>query len=178
MTLGAQGLQLRANSWQQLLAGGVAFYTPRDAMTGASSAAGSVFRLYDNKQAAEGVPSGPPMLTETLHNLNDVLRNLDRATSGPQLRDAVLSLNRVLNHLDRLAVATQPNINQLLKSLRATSQAVQRTMALIQERAGGRAPSSTDLPQLMNELSQAARSVRELADYLDRHPDALLRGRK
>ena len=32
--------------------------------------------------------------------------------------------------------------------------------------------------QLMNELSQAARSVRELADYLDQHPDALLRGRK
>jgi paraquat-inducible protein B len=30
----------------------------------------------------------------------------------------------------------------------------------------------------MNELSQAARSVRELADYLDRHPDALLHGRK
>jgi paraquat-inducible protein B len=178
MTLGAQGLQLRANSWQQLLAGGVAFHTPSAAMTGASSALGSVFRLYDNEQAAEGVPSGPPMLTETLHNLNDVLRNLDRATSGPQLRDAVLTLNRVLNHLDRLAVATQPNINQLLKSLRATSQAVQRTMALIQERAGGRAPSSTDLPQLMNELSQAARSVRELADYLDRHPDALLRGRK
>jgi paraquat-inducible protein B len=178
MTLGAQGLQLRANSWQQLLAGGVAFFTSPAAMTDASSAAGSVFPLYDNKQAAEGVPAGPPMLMKTLRNLNEVLRNLDRATSGPQLRDAVLSLNRVLNHLDRLAVETQPNINELLKSLRAASQAAQRTMALIQERAGGTAPSSTDLPQLMSELSEAARSVRELADYLDRHPDALLRGRK
>jgi hypothetical protein len=30
----------------------------------------------------------------------------------------------------------------------------------------------------MRELSEAARSVRGLADYLDRHPESLLRGRK
>lgn len=178
MTFGAQGLQVRANSWQQLLAGGVAFETSPTAMTGAPSAAGSIFQLYDNEQAAEGGPTGPPLITETLHNLNDVLRNLNKATTGPQLRDAVLSLNRVLRHLDQLAVQTQPNLNELLRSLRATSESMQHTLALVQQRAGGNAPASTDLPQLMSELSQAARSVRELADYLERHPDALLRGRR
>jgi len=178
MTLGTQGLQLRANSWQQLLAGGVAFDTPPAAMQGAPSAAGSTFQLFDNEQAAKGTPAGPPLLTETLHNLNDVLRNLNRATTGPELHDAVVSLNHVLTHLDRLAVETRPNLNELIKSMRATSDAAQRTLALIQNRAGGNSPANTDLPELMNELSQAARSVRELADYLDRHPDALLRGRK
>ncbi|MGA7538127.1 MAG: MlaD family protein [Steroidobacteraceae bacterium] len=178
MTLGAQGLQLRANSWQQLLAGGVAFETSTAAMAGTASPAGSVFELYDNEQAAMGVPAGPPLLTNTLRDLDEVLQNLDHATSGPQLREAVVALNRVLTHLDRLAVQTQPNLEELLKSLRATSDAAQRTLDLIQQRAGGNAPASTDLPELMNELSQAARSVRELADYLDRHPDALLRGRR
>lgn len=178
MTLGAQGLQLRANSWQQLLAGGVAFGTSPAALAAAPSAAGSEFQLYDNQQAAMGAPAAPPMLADTLKNLNQVLRNLNQATSGPQLRSAVLSLNRLLTHLDRLTVETQPNLNELLKSLRATSEAAQRTIALIQQRAGGSAPSNTDLPQLMSELNQAARSVRELADYLDRHPDALLRGRR
>ena len=178
MTLGTQGLQVRANSWQQLLAGGVAFDTSLAAQQGAPSAAGSVFQLFDNEQAAKGTPGTPPLLTETLHNLNDVLRNLNEATTGPELHDAVASLNRVLTHLDRLAVETRPNLNELIKSMRATSDAAQRTLALIQNRAGGNAPANTDLPELMNELSQAARSVRELADYLDRHPDALLRGRK
>jgi len=179
MTFGAQGLQLRANSWQQLLAGGLAFDTPPAAMTGTPSPAGSIFRLYDNRQAAMGSPAAPPLpIADTLRNLNQLLRNLNRATAGPQLHDAVLSLNRLLTHLDRLAVRTQPNLDELLKSLRATSDAAQRTIDLIQQRAGGNAPSNTDLPQLMNELSQAARSVRELADYLDRHPDALLRGRR
>jgi paraquat-inducible protein B len=185
MTLGASGLQLRANSWQQLLAGGVAFETPAAAMATAPSAGGSVFQLYDNEQAAMGAPAAPPVLGDTLRNLNEVMRNLNgvlgninRATSGPQLHDAVASLNRVLTHLDRLTVETRPNLEQLLKSLRAASDAAQRTLALIQDRAGGTEASNTDLPQLMSELSQAARSVRELADYLDRHPEALLRGRK
>jgi len=178
MTLGTQGLQLRANSWQQLLAGGVAFDTPSAAMAGTPSPAGAVFQLYDNRQAAIGSPSAPPLMADTLRNLNEVLRNLNRATAGPQLRESIVSLNRVLTHLDRLALETQPNLNELLRSLRATSESTQRTLALIQQRAGGNAPANTDLPKLMNELSQAARSVRELADYLDRHPDALLRGRR
>jgi paraquat-inducible protein B len=185
MTLGASGLQLRANSWQQLLAGGVAFNTPPAGLATAPSASGSVFQLYENEQAAMGAPAAPPVLGDTLRNLNDVMVNLNkvlgdvnRATAGPQLHDAIVSLNRVLTHLDRLTVETQPNLNELLKSLRATSDDAQRTLALIQDKAGGSQPSGTDLPQLMSELSQAARSVRELADYLDRHPDALLRGRK
>lgn len=179
MTFGVQGLQLRANSWQQLLAGGLAFDTPPAAMADTPSPAGSVFRLYDNEQSAMGSAAAPPLpIADTLRNLNRLLQNLNRATAGPQLHDTVLALNRVLTHLDRLAVQTQPNLNELLKSLRATSDAAQRTIDLIQQRAGGNAPSNTDLPQLMNELSQAARSVRELADYLDRHPDALLRGRR
>jgi paraquat-inducible protein B len=185
MNLGASGLQLRANSWQQLLAGGVAFQTPAAAMATAPSAADSVFQLFDNEQAAMGAPAAPPVLGDTLRNLNDVMKNLNqvlgnvnRATEGPQLKNAIASLNRVLTHLDRLTVETRPNLDGLLKSLRATSDDAQRTLALIQQKAGGSEPSNTDLPQLMNELSQAARSVRELADYLDRHPDALLRGRR
>lgn len=178
MTLGTQGLQLRANSWQQLLAGGIAFDTPAAQMTGTPSPAGSVFRLYDNKQAALGGPGGSPLLAQTLRNLNAVLGNLNRATAGPQLHDTLVSLDRVLVHIDQLATRTQPNLDELLRSLRATSDAAQRTMAAIQRTTGGSAPASTNLPELMSELSQAARSVRELADYLDRHPDALLRGRR
>ncbi len=171
MTLGAQGLQLRANSWQQLLAGGVAFDTPPPRWRRPPARRALPSSSTTTEQAAMGAPAAPPLLTDTLRNLNEVLRNLNRATAGPQLHDAVVSLNRVLTHLDRLAVQTEPNLNELLKSLRATSQSAQRTIDLLQERAGGNAPSNTDLPQLMNELSQAARSVRELADYLDRHPE-------
>jgi paraquat-inducible protein B len=185
MTLGPQGLQVRANSWQQLLAGGVAFDTPQQAFAGAPSPAGSVFELYDNEQSAHGAPGAPPLMGDTLRNfhdvllnLNKVLQNLNRVTAGPQLPDTLVALNRLLARLDSLASQAQPNINELLVSLRATSDEAQRTLTAIQGTTGGTAPSDTNLPQLMQQLAEAARSVRELADYLDQRPDALLRGRR
>ena len=42
-------------------------------------------------------------------------------------------------------------------------------------------PNSAQIEQLGNtlqEVSRASRSVRVLADYLERHPEALLRGKK
>jgi paraquat-inducible protein B len=185
MTLGARGLQVRANSWQQLLAGGVAFDTPAKALASAPSPAGSVFELYDNEQSAHGAAGAPPLMADTLRNLHDalqnlnsLLRNLNHATAGPQLRNSLVSLNRLLTRLNGFAGETQPNVNELLVSLRATSDEAQRTLTAIQRATGGAAPSNTNLPQLMQQLAEAARSVRELADYLDQHPEALLRGRK
>ena len=43
---------------------------------------------------------------------------------------------------------------------------------------GSNTAQGTDLPRMMQELTDAARSVRALADYLDRHPEALIRGKK
>ena len=31
---------------------------------------------------------------------------------------------------------------------------------------------------MIRELTEAARSIRDLTDYLDQHPDALIRGRR
>jgi hypothetical protein len=42
---------------------------------------------------------------------------------------------------------------------------------------GGQSAQNADLPRLISELTDAARSVRALADYLDEHPEALVRGR-
>ena len=42
-------------------------------------------------------------------------------------------------------------------------------------------PNSSQVQQLdstLQEVSRAARSVRVLADYLERHPEALIRGKK
>ena len=42
-------------------------------------------------------------------------------------------------------------------------------------------PNSAQVQQLgstLQEVSRAARSLRVLADYLERHPEALLRGKK
>ena len=113
-----------------------------------------------------------------LQDLQSVLKNIDRATSGPQLGHALQSLDDTLTRLDKVTHDIEPDIKSLVKSLRDTADSAQSTLNTIQGLAGNTAPTGTDLPRMMRELTEAARSVRGLADYLDRHPEALIRGRK
>jgi paraquat-inducible protein B len=119
-------------------------------------------------------------LTEILQSVRGVLKNLDRATSGPQLGHALQSLDQTLTRLDKISRDVEPDIKGLVKSLRDTADAAQGTLSAVQGMMGSNSnsPANTDLPKLMRELEDAARSVRVLADYLDRHPESLLRGRK
>lgn len=309
LTVGTQGIRIRANSWQQLLAGGVAFDTPEQVLRNSPSVANASFRLYDDRLAAaraplgdelyylaefpggvrgvgtgtavelegnevgeveeahlrydekhqtlvtrvifsvdpkrvqildmprpkgadqqqlvrnwvetlvghglqadvtsvsfltglriiglemsksggahaaiehvgdyEKIPAGPSGdFTEVLTDLHDVLRNIDRATAGPELGHALKSLDETLTRLDKVTQEAAPDIQSLLKSLRDTADSAQSTLNTVQSLIGSSAPAGSDLPRLVRELTEAARSVRGLADYLDRHPEALLRGRK
>jgi paraquat-inducible protein B len=306
LTAGAQGIRVRASSWQQLLSGGVAFETPLSVLAARPSEEGASFRLYDNRQHALRMPRGPEVvyvadfegnqrgvqpgigvelagneigevqeahlkyddhrhklltqvtfavdpermkienlkvpssgdpraavrdslemlvahglraqvvslsfltgqktvsldmtpnapparvvqvgqhfefpttssgdLAEVLQSLRSVLQNIDRATSGPQLGHALQELDQTLTHLDKLTQDVEPDLTSLIKSLHDTADAAQGTLGTVQTMLGS--SSNTDLPKLMRELSDAARSVRVLADYLERHPESLLRGRK
>ncbi|MEJ1965002.1 MAG: MlaD family protein [Gammaproteobacteria bacterium] len=117
---------------------------------------------------------------ETLRSLRNVLQNIDRATSGPQLGHAIQSLDSALTHLDQLATDVQPDLASLLKSLRETSDSTNATLTSLRNVVDGQggAAGAPDVSQLMRELSEAARSVRGLADYLERHPESLIRGRR
>ena len=103
-----------------------------------------------------------------------LLGNIDRMTSGPEIERALKSLDATLNGLNQMTQDVGPGLKSLIESLRQTSDSIQ---ALTGNSAAGGAPSP-DIAKLTRELTEAARSVRTLADYLERHPEALLRGRK
>src|SRR6185437_2354987 len=58
LTAGAEGIRERANSWQQLLSGGIAFETPQQVLKATPSPAGAAFNLYDNRRHALRAPRG------------------------------------------------------------------------------------------------------------------------
>jgi paraquat-inducible protein B len=126
------------------------------------------------------IPSAPSVdITQLLQSAHNVLRHIDRATAGPELSHAVKELDRTLTHLDKITSDAEPQIQPLIKSLRESAEAAQRTLEQAGNVLGSNvAPANTDLPRLMEELTAAARSVKALADYLDRHPEALIRGKK
>jgi len=110
--------------------------------------------------------------------VHSVLRHIDRATAGPELSHAIQELDRTLTHLDQITAEVAPQMQPLITSLRESADAAQRTLQQAGNVLGSNAPQSSDLPRLMQELTDAARSVKALADYLDRHPEALIRGKQ
>jgi len=125
------------------------------------------------------LPSAPGAdLDSILQNLQNSVRHIDQATAGPELGHSLKSLDATLTHLEQLTADLQPQTQSLIESLRTTAEAAQRTANAAGALLGANPRANVDLPALMQQLNSAARSVRDLADYLNRHPEALLRGKQ
>lgn len=101
----------------------------------------------------------------------DTTGHIDKIVSSPELTDAIAELDATLQQIHQTAGDAGPKITQVVDSLRktATAKAADKTL--------GGTPAQGGTQQAMRELTEAARSVRDLANYLDRHPEALLHGR-
>ncbi len=98
--------------------------------------------------------------------------------ASPELARSLKSLDRSLANLDRVTREARLQAGPLIASLRKASEAAQQTVRSANAMLGGNGgEQDKDLPQAIYELAKAARAVRALADYLDRHPEALLAGR-
>jgi paraquat-inducible protein B len=125
-------------------------------------------------------------LTQIADNLRTITDQLRSLTSSPQLLDSLKRLDGTLGALERISRQAAPQIAPTLREVRttvttlrvaaqqldATAQSARMTMG-----ASPAAPSG-NLQHALDELADAARAVRSLADYLDQHPEALLRGRQ
>ncbi|HEV2700889.1 MAG TPA: MlaD family protein [Steroidobacteraceae bacterium] len=112
-----------------------------------------------------------------LQSLQNTLHHIDAATAGPALGNAVKNLDATLDHLEQITRQLEPQVKPLVASLRATADAAQAAAQSVNGAIGPDSAIVSELPGLLQQFSEAARSIRELADYLDRHPESLLRGR-
>ncbi|HTV95125.1 MAG TPA: hypothetical protein VME42_03965 [Steroidobacteraceae bacterium] len=110
-------------------------------------------------------------------NVRRVTARLDRLTASPQMGASVTHLSSVLANLDKILGTTQPKVGPLLDQLHEAAAQLTATVADAHRllRGGGGEGSLADGLQ---EMTQAAVSIRTLADYLSRHPEALLRGKR
>ncbi|NOR41434.1 MAG: mammalian cell entry protein, partial [Gammaproteobacteria bacterium] len=65
-----------------------------------------------------------------------------------------------------------------LASLNKTIIQADETLKTVDAMFAADAPLPQELQQALQELTEAARSLRVLADYLERHPEALLKGKE
>lgn len=107
-------------------------------------------------------------LQELTLELNHTLQSLQKTSTAAT--SALESTTTTLHSVDKTVIAA----GKTLSTADTTLSAAQQSLSTLK-------PGSDmhyQLQQMLQELTQAASSVRQLTDYMEQHPDALLRGKK
>lgn len=101
------------------------------------------------------------------------VQGANRVANAPELREALRSLDSALKDVRKLAQTADSQIVVLATGMEKSLGSVRQ---VVQQMEPG-SPMAVNLNKALEELSSAARSIRTLSDYLDRHPEALLKGK-
>jgi paraquat-inducible protein B len=116
-----------------------------------------------------------PTVNGTFQELEANVGRLAKKVNDLPLEQIAVGLHTDLTDLhetlSELHTQVLPNAVETLSALHRTLDSADRTLE-----AGS--PLQRGLTETLSETRSTLRSVRELADYVDRHPDALLRGRR
>jgi paraquat-inducible protein B len=137
-------------------------------LTGATYVSFDVFpqaapATVDWSQQPVRLPTTPGQFTATEATVENIIQKLDKVQFGEISDD----LHKAIGQLDETLVTAQGTLTSARGTLDNTSNLTEPNSAQMQQ-----------LTSTLQEVSRAARSVRVLADYLERHPEALVRGKK
>ncbi|MBW2412732.1 MAG: MCE family protein [Deltaproteobacteria bacterium] len=162
--------------------------------------------VYETKEAIQGINTlvNSPELKGTLHALNQTLTNAVELVGNidKQLGPIAASLDKTLKEYGKLAQSIDAHVGPLATSITATARDTQMLIKNVDNRLGNVLDSAHaaleqteralvpirnfasedssfryNISQTLQEITEAARAVREFADYIERHPEALLRGK-
>ena len=129
----------------------------------------SAARLMNSSKLHEAIAT----LNETLNKAKQFAEVLNAAIA-PELKNAVSELNSTLKHTRKLAKNLDSNVTP---EINATLEHAQTTLEIIGNSVSKDSLLYHEFKRTLRELADAARSIRVMADYLERHPDALIYGK-
>jgi paraquat-inducible protein B len=116
-------------------------------------------------------------LDQTLAGVNALVNDKELGESVTELRSTLASAQVLVNNLNHGITPVMQKLPAIANELESTVQRTDKLIGSLQTGYGGDSRFGRDVTQLMMQLSDAARSIRVLADLLSRHPEALIRGR-
>lgn len=129
-------------------------------------------------------PVVPGKLENIEAQIKSILAKLDTVPQeiGNDLKKTLETLDRTLKSADRaltrVDAETLPEAKKTLQDLGRAAAAAERVLSSTDNTLlGPDAPAQQELRDALKEIAGAARGIRVLADYLERNPEALLRGK-
>jgi paraquat-inducible protein B len=109
-------------------------------------------------------------LPDLVADVQRTVQGVEALVTSPDTAQAVSALTETATRLQALVGMLERRMDPLLSQAEAT-------LASTESLLGDDSQLRYDAVDLMRELTGAARSIRLFADYLERHPEALLRGK-
>lgn len=116
------------------------------------------------------LPTVPGSLELLQEQLQAVIEKISRLPLDRIASNLDGSLNELRNGLKQFNSQTLPGVRSTLDDVRKTLKSANSTLA-------EDSPQREQLGEAIDELGRMSRSLRELSDYLGRHPESLIRGR-
>ena len=117
--------------------------------------------------------------------VTNLLEAANQLLTGPDLTNSVVSLRRTLNRAETLLTRIDGHIDPVADNLTNTLFEAQKTLGDVRRAAqnlsdllGPDNSFGSDLTQALEQLGNSGRAVADLAEFLERNPNALLAGRK
>ena len=122
---------------------------------------------------------------EIADKLKLTIDGIERLVNSPELKDTIVTLNGTLKEIKNLANTANGEFGSLTASIKETldtsATALNKageTLETLQGTVSDAAPVvGYELSEALKELTTAARSLKTLTDYLQQHPESLLRGK-
>jgi paraquat-inducible protein B len=128
-------------------------------------------REINNFLASEDVKKSKVALAKTLEEMEKTVKTLNH-----NLEPLLVHTNNTMVSTNALIKDFKPIVANTEKTLTAATAALDRSRDSMAKLDGAVGPES-DLTETLEALKDTARSIRNLTDYLERHPEAVLTGK-
>jgi paraquat-inducible protein B len=108
-------------------------------------------------------------LEQMVQDIQTTMHSANATINSPQMTRSLKSLDTALANLAATSESAKKQVPAILASLRTASDSANAAL----EGAQGK----SSLGDALDEITEAARSLRLLTDYLERHPESLIRGK-
>jgi len=119
-----------------------------------------------------------------VHSITAAVDGINGLVRSPEVTRAVTAAREALESIRRLSEAAEPRVQPMMGSIEATGAGARDSLRHLDAALGDlqllidtEGPLNVELTRTLADLGDAARSVRDLAGYLERNPNALLVGR-
>lgn len=119
-------------------------------------------------------------LQDTLMRIGNLIDNIDENIPLilDNIRDVTETINsaapKTLENISSLANTLNNDLSPLLKNIERISNKIDKVM---EENNGAAAKTMENVNQTLEEISKASHSMKNLTDYLERHPEAIIQGK-